>query len=413
MHVANGRNEPLGGEGVNSRERMAVAMQRGIPDRTPFMCQLALGHYMLQTGLDPIEIWHDSEVFAQALVSLQRRYGMDGILVNLPGRDPQWRKDVLRIEDDPGGEGSRRIQWRGGRFTVAPRDDNAHVYENEDERWFPSFADVEPEHLYYVEPHAAAGITYPFTWGFGDELAPPGSPAFFPPWQDATLRKVKELTGGTVSIHAEVFSPLSQLVELLDVTEGLMALALDPAKVRDILARLAEGAATLGCLYAEAGCDALLISSAYAGGGLISRDQYASFEQEGLRQVVRGVKEQHPELPIYLHTCGAIGDRLDLMIETGVDGIDTFDPPPLGTVELAEAVQLLDRRCFVKGNVDPVNVVLNGSSADCRAAATRCLEVAAAGGAYILSTACSVPPHAAPENILALAAAIGDNAPHG
>jgi hypothetical protein len=392
---------------------MAVAMARGVPDRTPFMCQLALGHYMLHSGLDPIEIWHDSETFAQALLTLQQRYLMDGILVNLPGRDPQWRKEVSSIEDDPGGEGARRIRWRGGRFTVAPGDDNPHVYVDEDQRWHPSFEEIEPEELYYVEPHAPAGITHPFTWGSGGEPAVPGSVAFFPPWQDSTLRKLRELVGDVISIHAEIFSPLSQLVELLDVTEGLMALALDPAKVRDILARLTEGAVTLGCLYAEAGCDALLISSAYAGGGLISREQYATFEQGGVRGVVRGVKSRHPKLPIYLHTCGAIGDRLDLMVETGVDGIDTFDPPPLGTVDLAEAVRILDRHCFIKGNVDPVNVVLKGTPEDCRAAATRCLEVAGAGGAYILSTACSVPPHAPPENILALASAIEDGAPDG
>lgn len=39
--------------------------------------------------------------------------------------------------------------------------------------------------------------------------------------------------------------------------------------------------------------------------------------------------------PIYTHTCGAIGDRLNLMKETGTDGIVTLDQPPPGTVDLA------------------------------------------------------------------------------
>ena len=81
---------------MNSRARMARAMHRdALPDRVPVMCQLAIGHYFLNTGLSPIDIWFTSEGFAEALVMLQRRYRFDGILINLPGRLPicltRWR----------------------------------------------------------------------------------------------------------------------------------------------------------------------------------------------------------------------------------------------------------------------------------------------------------------------------------
>ncbi|MBW7934849.1 MAG: hypothetical protein H3C62_14820, partial [Gemmatimonadaceae bacterium] len=105
---------------------------------------------------------------------------------------------------------------------------------------------------------------------------------------------------------------------------------------------------------------------------------------------------------IYTHTCGAIGDRLDLMEATHTQGIDTLDPPPLGTVELADAVQQTKGRMFIKGNLDPVNTVLFGTPDDVRAAARERLRIAAPGGGYILSTACSVAPAAPPENILVL-----------
>ena len=35
---------------MNSRERMALAMQLQQPDRVPVMCQLALGHYIPARG---------------------------------------------------------------------------------------------------------------------------------------------------------------------------------------------------------------------------------------------------------------------------------------------------------------------------------------------------------------------------
>ena len=87
---------------MNSRERMALAMQLQKPDRVPVMCQLALGHYFLNTDFAPHEIWFDSEAFAEAVVALQRRYRFDGILVNLPGRPPDLLEEIARVRADPG-----------------------------------------------------------------------------------------------------------------------------------------------------------------------------------------------------------------------------------------------------------------------------------------------------------------------
>lgn len=389
---------------MNSRERMAVAMDKGEPDRPPLMCQLALGHYFLETGMDPVEVWHDSDAFAQALVSLQRRYAFDGILVNLPGRDPEWRRHVRDVADD--GQGRKTVRWSNGLVTVTPPDDNPHVYDPEGGSWQIPFEAVDPEALFYVEPHDLSGPNYPYSWGFTGEPAPTGSPDFFPPWHFDTLRRVRELAGSEVSVHAELFSPFTQLMELVGYTEGLLALAQRPGRCEAVLERLAEGAACLGGLYAREDVDAVLISSAFVGAGFISREHYQVFEQPFLRRVVDGIRSVRAEVPVYLHTCGAIGDRLDLMEAAGVDGIDTLDPPPLGTVDLSRALDTLGKRIFIKGNVDPVHTLLRGTPAQVQEDALGRLRLAAPGGAYVLSSACSVPPATPPENILALGEAI-------
>ena len=115
---------------MNSRERMALAMQLQQPDRVPVMCQLALGHYFLNTDFAPHEIWFDSEAFAEAVVALQRRYRFDGILVNLPGRPPDLLDEVARVERTPDGE---QLTWRNGEVTFCPWDDNPyHALANGD-----------------------------------------------------------------------------------------------------------------------------------------------------------------------------------------------------------------------------------------------------------------------------------------
>ncbi len=386
---------------MNSRERMNTAMRLGTPDRVPVMCQLALGHYFLHSGLDAIDIWHDSDAFAEALIRLQQRYGFDGILINLPGRDPSWRSSVRSIETS-GDE--RIITWSNGWYTAAPADDNPHVYQPDGTRYFPAFDEIDPDSLFYAEPHDLSSITHPYSWGFSGERAVPG-PDFFPPWHYDTIRKVVQRVGAQVSVHGEIFSPFAQFMELLDYTSGLMALMDDAEKVKACLDRLADGAIELGCGQAAAGAHAVLISSAFAGAGLISREHYATFVLPYERKVIDGIHARH-DVPIYTHTCGAIGDRLDLMEATHTQGIDTLDPPPLGTVELADAVAQTKGRMFIKGNLDPVNTMLFGTPDDVRTAARERLRIAAPGGGYILSTACSVAPAAPPENIMVLREAV-------
>jgi hypothetical protein len=397
---------------MTSRERMACAMARDgrpasgrrAPDRVPVMCQLALGHYFLHAGLDAIDVWHDSEAFADALVSLQRRYRFDGILVNLPGRRADWRGFVESAEPS---RGSRLVRWRAPYDTIVPPDDNPRVCLRATGRpCAVSFENVEPDRLFYVEPHDLAGVTFPTAWGFDTGPADPG-PRFFPPWHWRTTELVRALAPD-VSVHGEIFSPFSQLVELLGCSNAMAALLLEPSKVRACLARLVEGTVMLASGHFSAGADAVLMSSAYAGGTFLSRHHYAAFVLPYERAVIEGIRAAHPDAVVYTHTCGAIGDRLDLMEATGTDGIDTLDPPPLGTTDLASATQQLANRLFIKGNVNPVDTVLRSDVGTCYRDACERIAIAKGGGRYILSTACSVPPHAPPENILALTRAAED-----
>jgi hypothetical protein len=359
-------------------------------DRVPVMCQLALGHYFLHAGADPIDIWHDSAAFASALVAMQQRYGFDGILVNLPGRDPDWRRFVLTIESR---NGRQIIRWAGGRSTLVVPDDNPRVVLDATGRCFEALPrDVDPDCLFYVDPHDLTGIVYP-------------TPAAHEPWRWDTLKSVRA-AAPDVSVHGEVFSPFSQWIELTGCANGMMALVEEAGHVHACLERLTAGAIALARGHFAAGADAVLISSAYAGAGLISRRHYETFVLPYERQLVTALKRDVPDGPLYTHTCGAIGDRLDLMEATGTDGIDTLDPPPLGTVDLADARRRLGSAVFIKGNVDPVNTVLRGSAEDCYRDARERIRVAGASG-YILSTACSVPPHAPPANIAAIVRAAG------
>jgi uroporphyrinogen-III decarboxylase len=390
----------------SSRSRMANAMQKGKPDRVPVMCQLSIGHYLLNTPVTPARMWFSSDGFAEALVSLQRRYRFDGILINLPGHPEDWERDIGRIEERTDAE---VVWWKDGSYTVCPRDDSAATYRKhpvtgeyiQDNRIRLAIDEVEIDRLFYESPHTCGGLKYPyFFYDIERGYRSPSKPEeWFPEYEFRTIELVQKATGGEVSIHGEFFSPFTQLMELLGYENALVALITHPEKSKAILGRYAEGCVYYGRELARRGVDAILMSSAFAGGGFISRQMYEEFVQPFEKACWDGIRGEFPAIPCYTHTCGAIGDRLDLMEATGLDGIDTLDPPPLGTVELDRAKEFLDSRVFIKGNIDSVNTLLLKNLSAAKEDIIRRIEWGKPGGAYILSTACSVAPRVEPDRL--------------
>jgi uroporphyrinogen-III decarboxylase len=379
---------------MNSQERIVRTMRHQSPDRVPVMCQLSFGHYLLNTGISPHELWYTSEAMAEAMVMLQRRYRFDGILVNCPGRPRDFLQNILTIEKDPTGE---TVFWRDGSHTFMPFDDNPHFYPaNASKVQRADFDTLDPDRLEDIDNYVG------YLWNIYHIQALPGkvqpgplceAPDYFLD----TLDQVKAKAGPNISIHAEVFSPFTHFMELFGYQEALMGLVTDPLKAHAVLDRLTEASIAWAMAEMRHGIDALLISSAFAGAPFASRKMYAEFVVPYEKRVTQAVKEAGGI--VYTHTCGRIGDRLELMEATGTQGIDTLDPPPLGNGDLAVAKRDFGERLFFKGNMNSVAILSYQTEAEVIAEATSRIEIGKPGAGYILSTACSVAPHVEPWKI--------------
>lgn len=396
---------------MNSRERVALAMQHRQPDRVPVMCQLAIGHYFLnlRDRWRPHEIWFTSEAFADALLTLRARYRFDGLLINIPGRDPDWRKRVTRIEDAPGG--GEIVHWDDGGRTFIPPDDNAQYEPPPGQAARPDFFSFDPE-TDFDRLDEWPG----YTWGVYHTPHLPGkAPGLLLQPPDYFLRTIDlvKAAGGDFSIHGEIFSPFTHFLELFGYQESMLALAMDEGRAAAALDRLADAAIAWGRAQAARGVDAVLISSAFAGGGFISPAMYARFVVPYERKVVDALHAEFPGLPVYTHTCGRLGDRLELLVESHTDGVDTLDPPPLGDTELADAKARIGQQLFIKGNMNSV-ALLTDTEAEVIERARQALAAGMPGGGYILSTACSVAPRVEPwklERLVEVAEAHGQYTP--
>lgn len=377
---------------MTPRERVATAMSLKAADRVPVFCQLALGHYFLNAGLPAHRIWFTSEGFAEALVTMQRRYKFDGLLINLPGRPPKMLDDYLRrIEKTADGE---LLFWKNDEVTFVPEDDNPRHYSgaNNEPTRRADFATIDPDNLNVSNLSGYWWNTLHVPWLDG---ADPGRIVTdVPDYFLDTIRHVQRETHGQVSVQGEVFSPFTHYMELFGYENALMALIDDPGKVHAIMGRLTESSLAWATAQAKAGVDAVLISSAFAGGGFLSRDMYAEFVLPYERRLADAVRAAGK--PVYTHTCGNIGDRVDLMVETHINGLDTMDPPPLGDADLATVKHDVGGQIFLKGNMNSVKLLAAKTPDEVAAEARRCLHAARDRGGYILSTACSVAPRVQP-----------------
>jgi len=364
---------------MTPRERMRSAMALGIPDRIPVMCQMSIGHMLVQTGIPPYELWFDGDCFAGALVSLRERYGFDGILISLHGHSGGWERKIVDIRHE---ESSHIVHWADGGRTVFPEDDLPQHYPAV-ERRVPTIVDFNPDSL-------TGDLDWiPVSQGLSFTIDPERRLDVF--------RQIRAAVGEAYSLHGEVTSPFDYFLDLFGFAGGFLALAEEPDRSKAVLQCLAEGVARIARDQAVSGLDAIKISSPYAGAGFISPGYYREFVLPFERRVAEAVRREG--VFVYTHTCGAIGDRLEMMAESGVSGIECLDPPPLGNVELADAKGRIGRRLFIKGNVDPVHTLLFGTPALITEDVRMRLRTGSRGGGYILSTACSIAPRTPRENV--------------
>jgi hypothetical protein len=188
---------------------------------------------------------------------------------------------------------------------------------------------------------------------------------------------------------ADGFSRAIQWFPTFD--EAMMASVLDPFKFRALVDYFDHQSIAWAKAQIELGkLESIQISSPYAGSSLISLNAYRHLVLDSVKKLAEAIRSVNGIS--YLHTCGFIGDRIDLFRQTGVDGIECMDPPPLGDMLLEEAKKRIGSALFLKGNIDSVNILLRADDPTCDRVIIETIKTGMPHGGYILSTACSVAP---------------------
>ena len=375
---------------TNSRQRVVQAMNLTTSDRVPLMCQFSIGFMLNQLKPNPVLFWYDMKTFAEGLIQLRETFRFDGILVSLHGHSDDWKKGLLKTEIIDAGK---------------------TILHYEDRREEHSLTDLPVVH--FLKPRPVKTID-----DIDIENDIPTEIDYIPVSKNLYFRLNKERMydifdylqsqlGDQFSIHGEITSPFDYFLDLLGYENGLMALMFDPEKCKQILSRYTEGVKKIATGMCRKNIDAIKISSPFAGMGFISPDFYEEFVLPFEREIITAIRNQGKH--VYLHTCGSINDRLELMCQSGASGLECLDPAPVGNVDLEDAFRRIGNRMFIKGNIDSVNTLLAGNEEKMKNDVLKIIETGKTKGkGFILSTACSIAPLVSKERILMLSEMISE-----
>jgi uroporphyrinogen decarboxylase len=119
----------------------------------------------------------------------------------------------------------------------------------------------------------------------------------------------------------------------------------DSTVLHNFLSKIADAIADYVCYQIDCGAQVVQLFDSWA--GQLSPQDYDVFALPYQQQVVRKVKQTHPDTPLILYISGSAG-VLERMGKSGVD-IVSVD----WSVDMADAKQRLDPEMKVQGNIDP------------------------------------------------------------
>lgn len=153
----------------------------------------------------------------------------------------------------------------------------------------------------------------------------------------------------------------------------------------------------------ETGADVLAITGDFAitKGPMVSPKHTARFLTPALKKQVE--LGHRLGVPVFKHTDGNVWKILDLLVETGIDGLHPIDP--LGGMDLGEVRAKYPDLCLM-GNVN-CGATLSWKSVDeVRQEVKECIRKAGYGGGYICMSSNTVHSGVKPENYVAMVKAI-------
>jgi len=191
---------------------------------------------------------------------------------------------------------------------------------------------------------------------------------------------------------------------LIGMTNYMTNIYTDPEFLLLLAQRMMEFSLAQLELLVEAGLDVLVIEDDIAmnQGPMLSLEHFNLFINHFNRQIVESAHQKG--LKVVRHSDGNLWPILDVLIESGYDGINPLEPQAGMDMKKVKAY-CGDRICLL-GNIDSVDLLPRGNVKQVEQAVIQTIQDGAAGGGLIICSSNSLHPGVNPDNCIAMFQAV-------
>ncbi len=212
------------------------------------------------------------------------------------------------------------------------------------------------------------------------------------------IKRVKDEFGDDVLVCGRTEAPFSSVALLYGIEETMLLPLMDEELMRDTLAFFVKVQTEFGLAQREAGADAVWFGDCNASGHLMSEQYHEDFALPGVKEMVR--EYDKAGLWSIYHASEEKEGHLKLQATSGVS-ILSVGPG----LDMARAKEIVGGTVCLIGNLDPVNVLMNGTPEQVASEAERIMTLGKQGGGYIFNTGEMVPRDTPIENMEAMLSA--------
>ena len=222
-----------------------------------------------------------------------------------------------------------------------------------------------------------------------------------PPAGTSAFDRMKEATGnlGVCGIYV----PYPTLFEI-DTKERYSRAMLDYYDHHDLVLEYAERSSAYWIKYCERAIAAKPDFIMTGASGTLTLQSPQIFTEIGLptlKAITNMAKEAG--IPTCLHSCGLEKELVKICAEqTDLSIINPLEEPPMGDCHIKEIKEQYGDRIALMGNINTITVMQRGTPDDVEKAAKQCIDDAAEGGGFVLSTGDQCPVDTPDENIYRL-----------
>ena len=211
-------------------------------------------------------------------------------------------------------------------------------------------------------------------------------------------RQLVRASGGDPVIGCMI-GPFSLAGRIFGVSEALMATALEPGVILQLLDKVTRFQAAYARAFRETGAAGVVVAEPAA--GLLSPEGLAAFSAPFVKRIA--AEAQTGDFTVVLHNCGAKLLHLEAILESGVE-VYHFGSP----MDILGALRRASGRAILGGNLDPTAVFHNGTPETVREQTQSLLEATKSFPDYFISSGCDIPPATPLANIEAFYDAVAE-----